>query len=260
MSASHIIQAGIDLFIRKNEAYIVNRRNKENRCSERKRVRARCVCESTVRRHANRAQAHGSRRNRTSCRREKTKEASHVPNSLMAGRVSVEHWSRRTETVSPQRDEHCRRHFQCDNALSVTSGGNDIELNGEMDDQDVEDEVTRFDDGTSGFVKSNRIRTCLARRSKKTRPGSGPSQSTCLSKRKLHADEGAPSDRCEVPFRPLPRKEHFEHFSSSDCFFGDTGSTNGKGTPTRKKQKRLSLSLGLKYQFLDRGTHHSVEK
>ena len=39
--ASHVIHAGIDLFIGKSEAYIMNRMRRTNRCSERK---AKCMC------------------------------------------------------------------------------------------------------------------------------------------------------------------------------------------------------------------------
>ena len=67
----------------------------------------------------------------------------------MAGGVSLEDWSRRTETVSPQRDEHCGCQSELDSAVSVKSDGNDIELNGETDDEDMEDEETRFANGSA---------------------------------------------------------------------------------------------------------------
>ena len=55
----------------------------------------------------------------------------------MAG-VSVEDRSKRTETARPQCDERCESQSKCDSALSVKSDGNDIELNGETDDEDME--------------------------------------------------------------------------------------------------------------------------
>ena len=67
----------------------------------------------------------------------------------MAGGVSLEDWSRRTETVSPQRDEHCGCQSERDSAVCVKSDGNDIELNVETDDEDMEDEETRFANGSA---------------------------------------------------------------------------------------------------------------
>ena len=61
---------------------------------------------------------------------------------MMAGQVSLDDRSRRTETVSPQRDER-------DSASSVNNDGNDIDMNGETDDEDMEDGDTRFDDGSA---------------------------------------------------------------------------------------------------------------
>ena len=56
-------------------------------------------------------QAHGGRRNRSSCRWKRAKETSHVPmqqpDFLTAGGVSVEDRFKRTETVRPQVDERC---------------------------------------------------------------------------------------------------------------------------------------------------------
>ena len=72
VSASHIIQVGSDLFTGKNEAYIMNRKQKE----------------------------------KSSCRRKRAKEASYIrlqqTKNLTAGGVSVEDRSKRTETVRPQ--------------------------------------------------------------------------------------------------------------------------------------------------------------
>ena len=45
VSASHIIQAGNDLFIGQDEAYIINRKKKEKKlCSERKGLYACLIC------------------------------------------------------------------------------------------------------------------------------------------------------------------------------------------------------------------------
>ena len=65
---------------------------------------------------------------------------------LMAGGVSVEDRSKRTETVRPHHDEHFESQLVCDSALSAKSVGDDIELNGETDAGDVEDGETGFDD------------------------------------------------------------------------------------------------------------------
>ena len=53
------------------------------------------------------------------------------------------------KTVRPPHDERCERQFVCDSTLSAKSDVNDIELNGETDDEDVEDGETRFDDGSA---------------------------------------------------------------------------------------------------------------
>ena len=49
----------------------------------------------------------------------------------------MEDKSKRTETVRPQFGECCESHSECDGVLSVKSDGNDIELNGETDDEDI---------------------------------------------------------------------------------------------------------------------------
>ena len=56
----------------------------------------------------------------------------------------MEDRSKRAETVRPQLYDHCKGHFVCD---SAKSDGNDIKLNGETDDEDMEDGETGFDDG-----------------------------------------------------------------------------------------------------------------
>ena len=61
----------------------------------------------------------------------------------------MEDRSKRAETDAPMHDEHCERQLVCDSALSAKRGMNDIELNGETDDEDMEDGETRFDDGSA---------------------------------------------------------------------------------------------------------------
>ena len=58
--------------------------------------------------------------------------------------MSAEDRSKRAETVRPQHDEHCKCQFVCDSAMSSKSDGNDIELNGVMEDGE-----TGFDDGSA---------------------------------------------------------------------------------------------------------------
>ena len=61
----------------------------------------------------------------------------------------MEDRSKRAETARPLHDEHCECQFVCDSALSAKSEMNDIQLNGETDDEDMEDGETGFDDGSS---------------------------------------------------------------------------------------------------------------
>ena len=61
----------------------------------------------------------------------------------------MEHKSKRTETVRPQFGECFESQSQCDSVLSVNSGVNDIELNGETDDEDMEDGDMGFDGGSA---------------------------------------------------------------------------------------------------------------
>ena len=51
----------------------------------------------------------------------------------------MEDRSKRTETVRPQVDECCEKQRECDSVLSATNDENDVELNGETDDEDMED-------------------------------------------------------------------------------------------------------------------------
>ena len=61
----------------------------------------------------------------------------------------MEDRSKRTEAVRPQFGEHCESQSECDSALSVKSDVNDIDLDGETDDEDMEDEETGFNDGSA---------------------------------------------------------------------------------------------------------------
>ena len=61
----------------------------------------------------------------------------------------MEDRSKRTGTVRPQCGEDCESQFECDRALTAKSDGNDIELNGETNDEDMEDGETGFDDGSA---------------------------------------------------------------------------------------------------------------
>ena len=51
----------------------------------------------------------------------------------------MEDRSKRTETVRPPLNVRCERRQECDSALSATNDENDVELNGETDDEDMED-------------------------------------------------------------------------------------------------------------------------
>ena len=65
----------------------------------------------------------------------------------------VKDTSKRAETVRPQFGGHCESPSECDSAVSVDSDGNDNELNGETDDEDIEDGVMEFDDGSAQLRK-----------------------------------------------------------------------------------------------------------
>ena len=60
----------------------------------------------------------------------------------------MEDRSKRAETVRPHFDEHCKKRRECDGVLSVTNDENRDELNGETDDEDMEDGGMGFDDGS----------------------------------------------------------------------------------------------------------------
>ena len=61
----------------------------------------------------------------------------------------MEERSRRTGAVRPQLDERCGKQRECDSVLNTKCDENDDELNGETDDEDMEDGETGFDDGSA---------------------------------------------------------------------------------------------------------------
>ena len=61
----------------------------------------------------------------------------------------MEDRSKRTETVRPQWGEHREKQPESECAMSATGDESDIELNGETDDEDMEDGETGFDDGSA---------------------------------------------------------------------------------------------------------------
>ena len=63
--------------------------------------------------------------------------------------VSVEDRSKRAETVRPQVNKRREKRRECDSALSATIVENGDELNGETDDEDIEDGERGFDDGSA---------------------------------------------------------------------------------------------------------------
>ena len=62
--------------------------------------------------------------------------------------MSEEDRSKRAGTVRPQSNERCEKRQGCDSVLSATNDENGDELNGETDDEDMEDGEMGFDDGT----------------------------------------------------------------------------------------------------------------
>ena len=61
----------------------------------------------------------------------------------------MEDRSKRAETVRPQLDVRCEKRRECDGVLNVTSDENGDELNGDTDDEDMEDGEMGFDDGSA---------------------------------------------------------------------------------------------------------------
>ena len=61
----------------------------------------------------------------------------------------MEDRSKRAETVRPQLNERCEKRQECDSVLSATNDENDVELDGETDDEDIEDGEMGFDDGSA---------------------------------------------------------------------------------------------------------------
>ena len=114
VSASHIIQAGSDLFIGKDEAYTMNRKKENSMLRKEGNV---YVLDMFVRVTPNvtapvtYTPMKVDAINQSSCRQKRAREASHVHlqqlNSLTAGVVSVEDRSKRAETVRTQLDERC---------------------------------------------------------------------------------------------------------------------------------------------------------
>ena len=71
------------------------------------------------------------------------------PNYLTTCGVRVEDKSKRTETERPQFGKRCEIQSERDSAMSAKSDENEVELNGETDNEDMEDEETGFDDGSA---------------------------------------------------------------------------------------------------------------
>ena len=67
----------------------------------------------------------------------------------MAEAVSVEDRSKRAETVRPQLGERCEKRRECDSVLSAANDENGDKLNGETDDEDMEDGEMGIDDGSA---------------------------------------------------------------------------------------------------------------
>ena len=61
----------------------------------------------------------------------------------------MEDISKRTETVRPQFGERCECQPACGSALRAKSYVNKVELNGETDDEGMENGETGFDDGSA---------------------------------------------------------------------------------------------------------------
>ena len=125
VSASHI-QAGSDLFIGKDEAYIMNRMKEKSMLRKEGNV---YVLDLFVRAPPNvTAPVTYTPMEvdaiKLQTRRKRAREASHAqlqqPNFLTAGRVSVEDRSKRAETVRPQLGERCEKRREFDSVLSAT--------------------------------------------------------------------------------------------------------------------------------------------
>ena len=69
--------------------------------------------------------------------------------TLTARVVSLEDRSQRAGTVRPQLDERCEKRRVCDGVLDVTNDENGDELNGETDDEGMEDGEVGFNDGSA---------------------------------------------------------------------------------------------------------------
>ena len=146
VSASHIIQAGSDLFIAKDEAYIMNRR-RTGKSSLRKEgnvyvldlfVTVSSGAAAPIKYKPMEVDAI----NQVADGREQRKRV-----TFDCSKLTVDDKSKRTETIRP----NCQSEYDC--VLSVKSVENDIELNGETDDEDMQDGEMGYDDG-SGQVKT----------------------------------------------------------------------------------------------------------
>ena len=142
VSASHIIQAENDLFIGKDEAYIMNRRKKKKTLLRKEGnvyvldlfVQVPPSASAPIKYKPMEFDAI----NEVADGREQCKRVTFDYSSssfLTSGAVSVE--DRRTETVRPQLSERCGKQRESYNALGARSDESDIELNGEKNDEDM---------------------------------------------------------------------------------------------------------------------------
>ena len=135
MSASHIIQAGNDLFIGKTEACTMNRRKMENSLLRKEenvyvvdlfvKVPPSAITPSKYKpMEVDAIKSQMEKSNGDESRSTATAQ-------LFDDRRSERGRQVRTEYVRPQFDECCERQRECDSVLSATSDKNDAELNGE---------------------------------------------------------------------------------------------------------------------------------
>ena len=109
VSATHIIQAGSELFIGKNKVYIKNRKKKESSVI-RKEDHVN-VLDLFVKVTSHATAPINCKPMKVADGRERRKQVT------FAGGVSVRDKSRRAETVRPLHDEHCEHQFVCDSPL-----------------------------------------------------------------------------------------------------------------------------------------------
>ena len=147
VSASHIIQAGNDLSIGKDEAYIMNRRRKEKSMLRKEenvyvldlfvKVPPSAVAPSKYK------PMEVDAINQVADERKERRRVTFDSNSPTF-------W--RAETVRPQLNERCEKQRERDSVLSARNNENDVELNGETDDEDMEDGEMGFDDGSAQAI------------------------------------------------------------------------------------------------------------